>query len=157
MISHALKTSKSFLSTKETKANLVLYLAHKAVQLCKVSITTHTHKGIISSQPNMVNILSTQEEADTLYAVAMSCHGNTVHIYSCGTNVLVFVLQRFPCRSQAKQCYHHGYWTTNQTQAHLCCSRCRKSSSIARISCAHVAISQNPSDDEDFENKDLDD
>ena len=35
-----IKDFKSFLSTKEMKANLVLYLAQKAVQLCKVPITT---------------------------------------------------------------------------------------------------------------------
>ena len=81
------------LSTKETKANLVLYLAQKAIQLCKVPITTHTQKGVLSSQPNMVNILSVQEEAETLlilYAVAVSHQGNTVHIYSCDTDVLEF-------------------------------------------------------------------
>ena len=92
-----IKDFKSFLSTKETKANLVLYLAQKAVQLCKVPITTHTEKGVFSSQPNMVNIPSTQEEADTLlflYAVAVSRQGNTVHIYSCDTDVLVLALRR---------------------------------------------------------------
>ena len=94
-----IKDFKSFLSTKETKANLVLYLAQKAVQLCKVPITTHTEKGVFSSQPNMVNIPSTQEEADTLlflYAVAVSRQGNTVHIYSCDTDVLVLALRRVP-------------------------------------------------------------
>ena len=47
----------------------------------------------------MVNIQSTQEEADTLlilYAVAVSCQGNTVHIYSCDTDVLVLALRRVP-------------------------------------------------------------
>ena len=86
---------KSFLSTKETKANLVLFLSQKTVQLCKVPLTTHAHKGVFSSQPNMVNIPSTQEEADTLlilYAVAVSRQGNTVHIYSCDTDVLVLAL-----------------------------------------------------------------
>ncbi len=94
-----IKDFKSFLSTKETKANLVLYLAQKAVQLCIVPITTHTEKGVFSSQPNMVNIPSTQEEADTLlilYAVAVSRQGNTVHIYSCDTDVLVLALRRVP-------------------------------------------------------------
>ena len=90
-----IKDFKSFLSTKETKVNLVVYLAQKAVQLCKVPITTHTEKGVLSSQPNMVSIPSTQEEADTLlilYAVAVSRQGNTVHIYSCDTDVLVLAL-----------------------------------------------------------------
>ena len=93
------KDFKSFLSTKETKANLVLYLAQKAVQLCKVPITTHTQNGVLSSQPNMVSIQSTQEEADTLlilYAVAVSHQGNTVHIYSCDTEMLVLALRRVP-------------------------------------------------------------
>ncbi|KAI9542169.1 hypothetical protein NQZ68_022222 [Dissostichus eleginoides] len=66
---------KAFLGTKETKANLALYLAHKSVELCKLPITTHTHNGVMSADVNMVNITSTQEEADTLmvmYAVAGS-------------------------------------------------------------------------------------
>ena len=57
------------------KPNLVLHLAQKAIQLCKVPITTHKQKGVLSSQSNMVSIMSTQEEADTLlilYAVAVS-------------------------------------------------------------------------------------
>ena len=47
----------------------------------------------------MVSIPSTQEEADTLlilHAVAVSHQGNTVHIYSCVTDMLVLALQRFP-------------------------------------------------------------
>eukprot|EP00918_Siedleckia_nematoides_P094097 GHVU01206553.1.p1 GENE.GHVU01206553.1~~GHVU01206553.1.p1 ORF type:complete len:294 (+),score=30.02 GHVU01206553.1:592-1473(+) len=47
----------------------------------------------------MVNIPSTQEEADTLlilYAVALSHLGNNVHIYSCDTDVLVLALRRVP-------------------------------------------------------------
>ena len=42
-----------------------------------------------------MSIQSTQEEADTLlilYAVTVSCQGNTVHIYSCDTDVLVLAL-----------------------------------------------------------------
>ena len=94
-----IKDFKVFLGTKETKANLVLYLAQKVVQLCKLPITTHTHKGVMSSQPNMVNITSTQEEAATLlvmYAVAVSSLGNTPHIYSSDTDVLVLALRRVP-------------------------------------------------------------
>ena len=62
-------------------------------------ITTHTQNGVLSSQPNTVSIQSTQEEADTLrilYAVAVSRQGNTVHIYSCDTDVLVLALRRVP-------------------------------------------------------------
>ena len=95
-----IKDFKVFLGTKETKANLVLYLAQKAVQLCKLPITTHTHKGVMSSQSNMVNITSTQEEANTLlvmYAVAVSSLGNTPHIYFSDTDVLVLAP-------------HHGIW-----------------------------------------------
>ena len=47
----------------------------------------------------MVNILSTQEEAGTLlilYAVVVSHHDNTVHIYPCDTDVLVLSLRRVP-------------------------------------------------------------
>ena len=47
----------------------------------------------------MVSIPSTQEEADSLlilYAVAVSHQGNTVHIYSCDTDMLVLVLRGFP-------------------------------------------------------------
>jgi len=49
----------------------------------------HTQKNIFSSQPNMLRIPSTQEEADTLlilYAVAVSHQGNS---YSGDTDVLV--------------------------------------------------------------------
>ena len=49
--------------------------------------------------------------------------GNTVHIYSCDTDVLVLALRRVPDRKPNSD--HHGYWrstTTNQTQAHLRCS-----------------------------------
>ena len=78
----------------------MLYLAQKAVQLCKVLITTHTHtEGVLSSKPNMVSIPRTHEQADTLLilcAVAVSRQGNTVHIYSCVTDVLVNALQIFP-------------------------------------------------------------
>ena len=45
----------------------------------------------------MVSIQSTQEEADTLlilYAVAVTHQGNTVHIYSCDTDMLVLALRR---------------------------------------------------------------
>ena len=93
-----IKDFKSFLSTKETKANLVLYLAQKAVQLCKVPTATHPQKGVLSSKLNMMRIQSTQEEADLLlilYAVAVSHQGNTVHIHSCNTDVLVLALRRF--------------------------------------------------------------
>jgi hypothetical protein len=47
----------------------------------------------------MASISSPQEEADTLlilYAVAVSSLGNTVHIYSYDTDVLVFALRRVP-------------------------------------------------------------
>ena len=94
-----IKDFKAFLGTKETKVNLVLYLAQKAVELCKLPITTHTHKGVMSTNTNMVNITSTQEEADTLlvlYAVAVSRLGKTPHIYSCDTDVLVLALRRVP-------------------------------------------------------------
>lgn len=94
-----IKDLKTFLASKETKANLVLYLANKAVNLCKLPITTHTHKGVQSSRPDMVNIVSRQEEADTLlilYAVAVSRLGKVVHIYACDTDVLVLALHRVP-------------------------------------------------------------
>ena len=58
--------------------------------------------------------------------------GNTFHIYSCDTDVLVLALRGVPDLKPNSD--NHGYWrstTTNQTQAHLCCSRCRKSSNIA--------------------------
>ncbi len=45
-----IKDLQTFLASKETKANLVLYLANKAVNLCKLPITTHTHKGVQSSK-----------------------------------------------------------------------------------------------------------
>ena len=76
----------------------MLYLAQGAVQLCKVLITAHTQKGVLSSKPNTVSIPSIQEEADTLLilcAVAVSRQGNTAHIYSCDTDVLVLALRRF--------------------------------------------------------------
>jgi len=44
----------------------------------------------------MVSISSMQEEADTLlilYAVAVSRQGNSVHVYSGDTDVLVLALQ----------------------------------------------------------------
>ena len=47
----------------------------------------------------MVSIPRTHEEADSLlilYAVAVSHQGNTVHIYSCDTDVLMLALRRFP-------------------------------------------------------------
>ena len=59
----------------------------------------HTEKVVLSSKPNMVSIPSTQEDADSLlilYAVAVSHRVNTVHIYSCDTDVLVLALRRFP-------------------------------------------------------------
>ena len=74
-----------------TSERIVLYyLAQKAVELCKVPITPHTHEGVLSSKPNMVSIQRTQEEADIMlliYAVAVSHLGINVHIYTywCGS------------------------------------------------------------------------
>ena len=51
----------------------------------------------MSTDVNMVNITSTQEEVDTLlvmYAVAVSSLGKTPHIYS--SDVLVLALRRVP-------------------------------------------------------------
>ena len=133
-----IKDFKSFLSTKETKANLVVYLAQKAVQLCKVPITTHTQKGLLSSQPSMVSIPSTQEEADTLlilYAVAVSRQGNAVHIYSCDTDLLVLAIQRVPDLKPDSVIIMGTGDRQRQIKLKTICSRCRKSSSIARIPC----------------------
>ena len=44
-----IKDFKIFLGSNETKANLILYLAQKAVEQCKLPITTHTHKGVLHS------------------------------------------------------------------------------------------------------------
>lgn len=99
MCSTRIEDFKLFLSTQETKANLVLYLAQKTAQLCKVPIIMHAHKGILSSHLNMLSIPSTQEEADTLlilYAVAVSRQGNSVDIYSSDTDVLVLAQCRTP-------------------------------------------------------------
>jgi len=94
-----IKDFKAFLGTMEIKANLVIYLAQKALEMCRLPITTHTHKGVMSSVDNMLSITSTHEEADTLlilYAVAVSHLGNIPYIYSCDTDVLVLALRRVP-------------------------------------------------------------
>jgi hypothetical protein len=90
---------KTFLSSKETKDQLTLYLAQKSVTSCRIPVTTHTRKGVLSPNVNMVNITSTQEEADTLlilYAVAESRIGKQVHIYASDTDVLVLALRQVP-------------------------------------------------------------
>ena len=88
----------TFLSSKGTKLQLTLYLAQKVIENCSISLATHTHKGVLSSSPSMIQIPSTQEEADTLlilYATAISQADNIPHIYCSDTDVLVLALRRF--------------------------------------------------------------
>jgi hypothetical protein len=61
------------------------------------ALVPHTQRSILSSQPNMMSIPSTQEEGNTLlilYAVALSCQGNTIHISK--SDMLVLALWRVP-------------------------------------------------------------
>ena len=73
----------------------------------------------------MVSIPSIQEKADALlisYAVVVSRQGNTVHIillYSCDTDVLASACSAKSSRSQAGQCYHHGYVRTGDRQRQI--------------------------------------
>ena len=72
---------KDFKSLRKQKPILCCIL-HKKLFNCAKCRSPHTQNGVLSSQPNMVSIQSTQEEAALLilYAVA------TVHIYSCDTD-----------------------------------------------------------------------
>ena len=61
-------------------------------------------------------------------------HNMTVHIYSCDTDVLVLALRRVPDLKPNSD--HHGYWRstmTNQTQAHLCCSRSERAATLPAL------------------------
>ena len=109
MIPYALKTS-IFLSTKETICIISCTKSCSIVQ----SPNHHTHRDF-SSQPN---IRTLSKLGSRLFFVFESSGQYCSHIF--------LFCACFSCEE---------FQILYQTQAHLRCSRCRKSSSIARISC----------------------
>lgn len=98
-----IKDFTMFLTSKQTKDNLTLYLAQKVVNLCRVPVAVHTRKGAIlstaGSTANLICITSSQEEADTLlilYGVAVNRAGHDVHIYASDADVLILALHQTP-------------------------------------------------------------
>ena len=87
----------TFLSSTKTKDQLTLYLSEKVTEHSKSPVTSVTHQDVRSNQQpsDIVNLQSTQEEADTLlilYAAEVHNSGLNVHIYSSETNVMVLAL-----------------------------------------------------------------
>lgn len=80
---------------------MTLYLAQKVVENCKSQVTTVTHLGVsINQSPaDIMNLNSSQEEADTLlilYAAEIHKSGFHVHIYASDTDVLVCAVSELP-------------------------------------------------------------
>ena len=91
----------TFLRSTKTKELLTLYLAQKVAENCKSQVTTVTHLGVSTNQSpaDIVDLNSSQEEADTLlilYAAEIHKSGFHVHIYASDTDVLVLALSELP-------------------------------------------------------------
>jgi len=95
-----IKDKATFLASNATKDCLTLYLAQQLIDNSTMNIMTVTRKSMmVNYDCNVATNVSTQEEADTLmilHAVEIAASGDTLHIYTQDTDVLLLALRRVP-------------------------------------------------------------
>ena len=91
----------NFFNSNKTKDLLTLYLAQYLIENCKCIVTTVTRLGVHTNDQslNIIPLHSEQVEADTMlifYAAEVHKIGQSIHIYSPDTDVLVLALSSMP-------------------------------------------------------------